>query len=172
MGNGTLNLLVGGHESLPPSQGPWCLSIQSYTTLVHPTIVWEVFEALVVNCRYLLRRVRFYPIYISKSRSFVKSIGQLPIFSLANIQLNGFHIGTNCLKIYMKIYYKLFLSTKSWISEKKRHVQNFKFEELISLAWARYGMVTQTWDSRTPCHPSIQIVTSELNQMKCFKLQN
>jgi hypothetical protein len=25
MGNGTHNLLIGGHESLPPSQGPWCL---------------------------------------------------------------------------------------------------------------------------------------------------
>jgi hypothetical protein len=25
MGNGTHNLLSGGHESLPPSQGPWCL---------------------------------------------------------------------------------------------------------------------------------------------------
>jgi hypothetical protein len=25
MGNGTHNLFIGGHESLPPSQGPWCL---------------------------------------------------------------------------------------------------------------------------------------------------
>jgi hypothetical protein len=25
MGNGTHNLLIGGHEPLPPSQGPWCL---------------------------------------------------------------------------------------------------------------------------------------------------
>jgi hypothetical protein len=25
MGNETHNLLIGGHESLPPSQGPWCL---------------------------------------------------------------------------------------------------------------------------------------------------
>jgi hypothetical protein len=29
MGNGTHNLLIGGHESLPPSQGPWCLIITS-----------------------------------------------------------------------------------------------------------------------------------------------
>jgi hypothetical protein len=26
MGNGTHNLLIGGHESLPPSQGLWCLN--------------------------------------------------------------------------------------------------------------------------------------------------
>jgi hypothetical protein len=25
MGNRTHDLLIGGHESLPPSQGPWCL---------------------------------------------------------------------------------------------------------------------------------------------------
>ena len=43
--------------------------------------VREPLEALVANCRYLLRRVRFFPIYIGKIRSFVKSIGQLPIYS-------------------------------------------------------------------------------------------
>ena len=30
MGNGTHNLLIGGHESLPPSQGPWCLKTQTH----------------------------------------------------------------------------------------------------------------------------------------------
>ena len=37
MGNGTHNLLIEGHESLPPSQGPWCLRIAHFDC-------WRVFR--------------------------------------------------------------------------------------------------------------------------------
>jgi hypothetical protein len=34
MGNGTHNLLIGGHESLPPSQGPWCLKEETHILVI------------------------------------------------------------------------------------------------------------------------------------------
>jgi hypothetical protein len=42
MGNGTHNLLMGGHESLPPSQGPWCLTkLQHYKSPIYPRIIYK-----------------------------------------------------------------------------------------------------------------------------------
>jgi hypothetical protein len=49
MGNRTHNLLIGGHESLPPSQGMWCLAI--ITTKGHS--LWMAFTRYLVGlgCR-------------------------------------------------------------------------------------------------------------------------
>jgi hypothetical protein len=42
MGNGTHNLLIGGHKSLPPSQGPWCQVFQHLWVLFeHARLQWK-----------------------------------------------------------------------------------------------------------------------------------
>jgi hypothetical protein len=47
MGNGTHNLLIGGHESLPPSQGPWCRGGSTIIPSKFPNAnfnVWKITE--------------------------------------------------------------------------------------------------------------------------------